>query len=89
MADVELVKKYLRIDGSEEDDILALYVASAIEYLSNAGVKEPDKQSNLYDLAVVQYVKKEYARDEREVEMTEKSLSSIVLQLKEYGGVES
>ncbi|GIO57914.1 head-tail connector protein [Paenibacillus cineris] len=84
MADLNLLKSYLRIDGSEDDIVLALLLDAAKEYLRNAGVQEPsgDEDSKLYDLAVMLRVHRERARDEKEVERIEKSLTSIILQLK-------
>ncbi|MDX2330482.1 phage gp6-like head-tail connector protein [Sinorhizobium medicae] len=83
MNDLSLLKTYLRIDGSEEDNILALFVSSAKEFLSNAGVKELlVSDQSLYELAIMLFVKKEYARDEKEVDLISKSLNSIILQLK-------
>lgn len=84
MDDLKLLKSYLRIDGSEDDDVLALLVGSAEEYLANAGVKKPEngQDSHLYNLAVCLRVHRERARDEKEVERVERSLTSIILQLK-------
>ncbi|MFU1798204.1 head-tail connector protein [Paenibacillus azoreducens] len=84
MADLKLLKSYLRIDGSEDDEVLALLLDAAKEYLKNAGVKDPEagKDSRLYDLAVMLRVHRERARDEKEVERVERSLISIILQLK-------
>ncbi|MNW39625.1 Phage gp6-like head-tail connector protein [compost metagenome] len=84
MEDLKLLKSYLRIDGSEDDTVLALLLGAAKEYLRNAGVQEPqgDEDSKLYDLAVMLRVHRERARDYKEVERVEKSLTSIILQLK-------
>ncbi|MEC0242771.1 head-tail connector protein [Paenibacillus dokdonensis] len=84
MVDLALLKSYLRIDGSEDDTVLALLLDAAKEYLHNAGVPEPEQgvESKLYDLAVMLRVHRERARDEKEVERVEKSLTSIILQLK-------
>lgn len=81
---LELVKEYLRIDGSEDDPVLALLIGAAEEYLTNAGVVKPEegKKSDLYNLAVCLRVHRERARDAKEVERVEKSLTSIILQLK-------
>lgn len=86
---LELLKKYLKIDGSEDDDVLALLLAAAKEYLRNAGVTDPGtspptdpEEGRLYDLAVCLRVHQERARDDKEVERVEKSLTSIILQLK-------
>lgn len=83
MEDLKLLKTYLRIDGSEDDDVLALLVGAAEEYLANSGVTPPESgDSKLYDLAVCLRVHRERARDEKEVERVERSLTSIILQLK-------
>ncbi|WP_074048668.1 head-tail connector protein [Paenibacillus ihumii] len=84
MSLLELTKAYLRIDGSEDDDVLALLVGAAEGYLANAGVKKPKpgEDSNLYNLAVCLRVHRERARDEKEVERVERSLTGIILQLK-------
>lgn len=84
MANLELLKEYLRIDGSEDDTVLALLLDAAKEFLRNAGVPEPreGEESKLYDLAVMLRVHRERARDEKEVERVDKSLTSIILQLK-------
>lgn len=84
MANLELLKEYLRIDGSEDDTVLALLLDAAKEFLRNAGVPEPSEgeESKLYDLAVMLRVHRERARDEKEVERVDKSLTSIILQLK-------
>lgn len=84
MANLELLKEYLRIDGSEDDTVLALLLDAAKEFLRNAGVLEPSEgeESKLYDLAVMLRVHRERARDEKEVERVDKSLTSIILQLK-------
>ncbi|MFD3261859.1 head-tail connector protein [Paenibacillus lentus] len=81
---MKLIKSYLRIDGSEDDDVLALLVGAAEEYLANAGVKkpEPGEDSKLYDLAVCLRVHRERANDDKEAERVERSLTSIILQLK-------
>lgn len=84
MPDIVLVKEYLKLDGSEDDNILALLIGAATEYLKNAGVPPPaeGEDNDLYDLAVMLRVGRELARDDKEVERIEKSLTSIILQLK-------
>lgn len=83
---IEFLKSYLRIDGSEDDNVLTLLIGAAQEYLRNAGVPEPDSgpdgDGKLYDLAVCLRVHRERARDEKEVERVDRSLISIILQLK-------
>ena len=51
-AELAAVKQYMRIDGTEDDAIIAsLYQAAAL-YLTNAGVSRPAKDAELYDLAL-------------------------------------
>ena len=83
---LEELKKYLRIDGSEDDDILTLLIDSAKEFLKNAGV--PESESKLYKLAVMLYVSLHYENRDPSVKIDKLNFAfeSIVLQLKEYGG---
>jgi len=83
---LEELKKYLRIDGSEDDDILTLLIDGAREYLKNAGV--PESESKLYKLAVMLYVSLHYENRDPSVKIDKLNFAfeSIVLQLKEYGG---
>lgn len=82
---LEEVKGFLRIDGGEEDTILALLLSAAKEYLANAGVPEPEESSDgaLYKLAVMVYIS--FFNENRDpgakIEMY-KPLTSIILQLK-------
>lgn len=46
------VKRYMRVDGDEDDEVIAALHAAAVLYLANAGVSEPPSGSALYDLAV-------------------------------------
>lgn len=79
------LKTYLRIDGSEDDDFLALLMDGAREFLANAGVPELD--SKLYKLAVMLYVAMQYEhRDAGEAVQLSPALQSIILQLKEFSG---
>lgn len=79
---LEQVKTYLRIDGSEDDAILALLIASAEEYLANAGV--PKTNSALYQLAVMLHVAMNYENRDPAAKMDGFSfaLNSIILQLR-------
>ncbi|MED0702822.1 head-tail connector protein [Aeribacillus composti] len=83
---LEELKKYLRIDGSEDDDILTLLIDGAREYLKNAGV--PESESKLYKLAVMLYVSLHYENRDPSVKIDKLNFAfeSIVLQLKDYGG---
>ncbi|MBN2909151.1 phage gp6-like head-tail connector protein [Polycladomyces sp. WAk] len=77
------LKTYLRIDGSQDDGILALLIDSAKEYLANAGVPESD--SKLYKLAVMLYVALHYENRDPSAKMDKFNfaLESIILQLKD------
>ncbi|MEK5498588.1 head-tail connector protein [Bacillus sp. FSL M8-0077] len=82
--DLEKVKHFLRVDGDEDDVLIEELIASAAEYLENAGVKEAYKQSALYGLAVKLLVQEWF--DNRGVNPVSHklyfSLQSIILQLK-------
>ncbi|PWW37394.1 MULTISPECIES: head-tail connector protein [Paenibacillus] len=82
---LETLKKYLRIDGSEDDEILTLLVDVAKEYLNGAGVLESDKA--LYRLAIMMHVALNYENRNPaiKIESINFSLQSIILQLKEWG----
>jgi len=84
MPSIAELKTYLRIDGSEDDEILALLMDAAKEYLRNAGVVEPETTSRLYDLAVMLYVALHYENRDPSMKMDRFSfaLESIILQLK-------
>lgn len=81
---LEELKGYLRIDGSEEDTTLALFVAAAEEYLLVAGVPDDQSGSARYKLAVMLYCAINYEhRDPAEkIEKFNFSLESLILQLK-------
>ena len=49
---LEDVKSYGRIDGDEDDALLAGLTGAAEEYLSNAGVTPENASASLYQLAV-------------------------------------
>lgn len=46
------VKRYMRVDGSEDDGIIAAMYTAAVLYLQNAGIVQPETPSALYNLAV-------------------------------------
>lgn len=46
------VKRYMRVDGSDDDDVIAALYAAAVLYLQNAGVEALEENSDLYNLAV-------------------------------------
>lgn len=78
------VKTYLRIDGSEDDDILTLLIQAAEEYLANAGVPETEKSSAKYKLAVMLHTAMNYENRNPAVKMQDfnKAFESIIWQLK-------
>jgi len=78
------LKKFLRIDGSEDDDILTLFVEGAKEYLANAGV--PESNNKLYKIAVMLYCALHYENRDPAVQIDRFNfaLESIILQLKDY-----
>ncbi|MFS1513633.1 head-tail connector protein [Chengkuizengella sp. SCS-71B] len=82
---LEELKKYLRIDGSEDDVTLTLLLEAAEEYLSNAGV--PESESKLYKLAVLLYVALHYENRDPSQKMDKLNFAfqGIILQLKEWG----
>ena len=45
-------KAYMRIDGSDEDELIAPLYEAAQLYLANAGIPEPQENSALYSMAV-------------------------------------
>lgn len=84
MEDLELLKKYLRIDGSEDDVILTLLMDAAEEYLADAGVPVTEKASAKYKLAVMLHTAMNYENRNPAVKMQEfnKAFESIIWQLK-------
>ncbi|WP_413373304.1 head-tail connector protein [Paenibacillus taichungensis] len=82
---LETLKKYLRIDGSEDDDILALLIEVSKEYLAGAGV--PESNTALYRLAVMMHVALNYENRNPaiKIESINFALQSIILQTKEWG----
>ncbi len=45
-------KAYMRIDGSDEDELIAALYEAAQLYLANSGIPEPQDDSPLYSMAV-------------------------------------
>lgn len=76
------IKKHLRIDGSEDDDVLTLHLDAAIDFLVRAGVVETE--SPLYKQAILIHVLLNYQNYESSlnVDALNKSLTSIILQLR-------
>ena len=75
-----LIKKQLRIDGSEEDDLLTFYVDEAKETLKGKGIPEV-KDSKPYELAIMLLVMKRYENEAVEKGIND-SLQTLILDLK-------
>lgn len=88
MITLDEVKKYLRIDGDEDNDILTLLISGAEEYLRDAGVPNTLRDSSRYKLAVMLYVALYYEnRDPSEADSKFNfALESLILQLRAAGG---
>lgn len=84
--DLADLKTYLRIDGSEDDVILALMVDAGKEYLTDAGV--PEQESARYKLALMLYCAMHYENRDptTKVDRFNVSFESIIQQLKASGG---
>jgi len=80
---LDAVKQYLRIDGSEQDSLLSSLIAAAKAYLANAGVEE-NEEDDLYKLAVCIFASIHFDGDDKGG--LERALTSIILQIKKYGG---
>ena len=91
---LEFVKNLLGFYGTGGDSVLGPLVLAAQEYLKNAGVKEPGESDNpeesketaLYRVAVATRVKILHDGDMKGD--LERTLTSIVLQIKDYAGGE-
>lgn len=77
------VKDYLRIEGSEEDGIVSLLLEAAKEALNKAGVSESDKP--LYKVAVFLHVSMHYENrnPENKLEGYDQVFNHIIPKLKE------
>lgn len=51
-AALEACKQYMRVDGDEDNELIAGLMAAAKEYLDNAGIPEPEEATALYTMAV-------------------------------------
>ncbi|MOA45778.1 Phage gp6-like head-tail connector protein [compost metagenome] len=54
MIELQLVKEYLRVDGNDEDRIIAGFIAAAEVYLNGAGIKSTEGE--LYKIVVYMLV---------------------------------
>ena len=51
-ADLEACKQYMRVDGNDDDELIASLMAAAKEYLAGAGIEEGAEPAPLYLMAV-------------------------------------
>lgn len=79
------LKTALRIDGSEDDKVLALLLKAAKTSLKIAGVPE-DKITvetlDLYKQAIILYLGFDYEYEERKIAKLERAFQRILLQLR-------
>ncbi|MBN6887019.1 putative phage protein (predicted DNA packaging) [Cytobacillus horneckiae] len=79
------LKDALRIDGSEDDNVLTLLLNAAKIYLEGAGVPEEkitDSTLSLYKQAIIIYLNFDYEYDERKIAKLERAFQRILLQLR-------
>ncbi len=83
---LDKVKNYLRVDGEQDDALLASLISAAKEYLANAGMKLEDgateARTALYELAVSLHVHNMYYGGDA----MQKPLTAIILQWRYSGG---
>lgn len=80
---LEEAKKYLRVDGDEEDDLIASFITAAEQYIKNATSKNVDLKSELAKLAARILIAHWYENREAvgKAEQLAFSLQSILVQL--------
>ncbi|MCR6111759.1 phage gp6-like head-tail connector protein [Bacillus sp. A301a_S52] len=98
--DLENLKTFLRIDGSEDDGVLTSLISAGKSHLRQAGLQEPtidvdadesEKSAQIeareqYNLALMLYVKREYdPHTGLELQRMKETIEGIILQLREYG----
>lgn len=79
------LKTALRIDGSEDDKVLALLLKSAKAYLKGAGVPEEkitEETLDLYKQAIILYLGFDYEYEDRKIAKLERAFQRILLQLR-------
>lgn len=84
MPSIHLVKKYLRIDGSEDDEVLALLISSAEMDLEDSGVPKSDDPR--YDVLVALHTAlySENRDPSIKIEKLNAAYQSLLLKLKVY-----
>ncbi|PFA49642.1 head-tail connector protein [Bacillus cereus] len=85
---LEEAKKYLRVDGDEEDNLITSFVEAAEIYIKNATSKNIDLKSELATLAARILIAHWYENREAvgKAEQLAFSLQSILIQLQYCGG---
>lgn len=74
--ELEKAKKYLRIDGDAEDDLILHFIASAKEYITNAtGLKFPNNSARA-ELAVMSFTTHWY--ENRQISGTTSNLDGVL-----------
>ncbi|MFW0810745.1 head-tail connector protein [Bacillus pumilus] len=74
--ELEKAKKYLRIDGDAEDDLILHFIAAAKEYITNAtGLKFPNDLARA-ELAVMSFVTHWY--ENRQISGTTSNLDGVL-----------
>ncbi|MFN3093294.1 head-tail connector protein [Bacillus pumilus] len=74
--ELEKAKKYLRIDGDVEDDLILHFIAAAKEYITNAtGLKFPNNLARA-ELAVMSFVTHWY--ENRQISGTTSNLDGVL-----------
>ena len=49
---LETCKRYMRVDGADDDEIITALMEAAVAYLTDAGIDAAHAPQSLYDLAV-------------------------------------
>ncbi|WHF29072.1 head-tail connector protein (plasmid) [Bacillus altitudinis] len=74
--ELEKAKKYLRIDGDAEDDLILHFIAAAKEYITNAtGLKFPNNLAQA-ELAVMSFTTHWY--ENRQISGTTSNLDGVL-----------
>lgn len=84
MPNLDVIKNYLRIDGSEDDEVLALLMDAAEEDLKDSGVPDSKKQDSRYSLAVMLFVSLHYENRDpsMKIEKMNTAYQNLILKLK-------
>ena len=83
--ELEKLKEYLRVDDTEDDELISSLQTAAEEYLTNAGV-EKDYKKELYTLAIKLLVSHWYGNRtiqyDKSLSGLRFSLDAIIIQMK-------